>query len=546
MTRSRDTANIVASPNFNITADASFIFRYPSTEVTNASAGDITFTIQNVYNGNTSMIAGDVITFDGFDFVGNPDGSLDGIPFEILSVTDTTSQGEPAKAYVTTTVDNSDNQNVIDYSTSFGIGNPGGVTASGTFTTEISSSELLTINNASSNIQEQIADISDDVDAVLPIDLSDGGNYLTNDGSSPIWRQIAPNKNYLLNGDFEINQRGLTSTPIIGQNGGQIFGTDRWKSYNDSTSRYSLVSIAPNTEARRNSDGSVIGIVPTRQALRAASNTTSFANGSRMSVGQKLELLDTVPLRGKTLTLSFYVKFSNDTFTSSAGGTSFGDFRYGLFYNTATTDAQFNELSVAPDSFSRSTSQNGFLPTQWTRVQLTTLSPVPTNANNIYVGFGFANQGYTSTEGALSYEITAVKLEEGPVATPFVRSSDTIQAELAACQRYYWRNATTANSASYGQLLHGFQTATTLATFMVHLPVPMRAYPTSLGWSGLEVSDEINYGSAPSSLSLSIYRSDFRSIAITAIISSAGAQFRACTLRRSFENNGFLEISAEL
>jgi hypothetical protein len=352
---------------------------------------------------------------------------------------------------------------------------------------------------------------------------SNGKSYLY---YSNAWIEVDSNGNsassggnVIINGGMDIWQRGTSFSDVA-------FGyqADRWSAGRGgftsgmSVSRQAGTSLAPTQYAAR---------------VQRASGNTSTAN---LRFGTTFESVNSIPLAGQTVTLSFYARAgANYSSTSSL---------LNVFLRTGVTIDAGN--IVPADSFGASTvtviNQNAALTTSWQRFTYTGyIDPTATQ-----IGIRFTNDP-VGTAGANDwYEVTGVQLEAGTVATPFRRNAPSIQAELAACQRYYWRNGTTANSASYGQLLHGFQTATTQAAFMVHLPVPMRAYPTSLGWSGLEVSDEINYGSAPSSLSLSIYRSDFRSIAITAIISSAGAQFRACTLRRSFENNGFLEISAEL
>lgn len=259
-------------------------------------------------------------------------------------------------------------------------------------------------------------------------------NATTNpDGTkgTPGWYEYrggAPlSKNYLLNGDMEVNQRGLTSTPIQRQGTNPLhFGADRWKPYDDYESRYSITSISDTS-------------VPARFATRLNSTTTSYAYPSELSIGQKIESIDTIPLRGKTITLSFYIRFSNATFTSSIGGNPYNNFRYELGYYTSTTNSSFILAggSNTPNSYTFDTITNGSLPTTWTRVFLT--GTVPTNANNIHAGLKFEGAGFTAAFDTLWYEVTGIQIEEGPVPTPFRRNQENIQAELAACQRYYQR-----------------------------------------------------------------------------------------------------------
>ena len=319
-------------------------------------------------------------------------------------------------------------------------------------------------------------------------------NATTNpDGTkgTPGWYQYrggAPlSKNYLLNGDMEVNQRNLTSTPIQRQGTNPLhFGADRWKPYDDYESRYSLTSISDSS-------------VPARFATRLNSTTTSYAYPSEMSFGQKIESIDAIPLRGKTVTLSFYIRFSNATFTSSIGGNPYNNFRYELGYYTSTTDSSFILAggSNTPNSYTFETITNGSLPTTWTRVFLTGV--VPSNANNIHAGLKFESAGFTSSFDTLWYEVTGVQLEEGPVPTPFRRNQPNIQAELAACQRYYYRvNATGANSTFGMGMVTGTATESRVA---IYHPVHMRIAPSAVEWNNLTITNEDAINTAVSAIS---------------------------------------------
>jgi microcystin-dependent protein len=73
--------------------------------------------------------------------------------------------------------------------------------------------------------------------------------------------------------------------------------------------------------------------------------------------------------------------------------------------------------------------------------------------------------------GVNDMDIWGVQLEAGPTATPFRRNAPSIQAELAACQRYYysWENSSATMGLTIGNTVY-FSPQT--------LPVEMRVVPT--------------------------------------------------------------------
>jgi hypothetical protein len=79
-----------------------------------------------------------------------------------------------------------------------------------------------------------------------------------------------------------------------------------------------------------------------------------------------------------------------------------------------------------------------------------------------------------------------LQIEPGSVATPFQTATGTIQGELAACQRYYYRlGVPNGGSFSLGQ---AYSITNALGYFQ--FPVTMRTAPTALEQNGTAA----NYG----------------------------------------------------
>jgi hypothetical protein len=127
------------------------------------------------------------------------------------------------------------------------------------------------------------------------------------------------------------------------------------------------------------------------------------------------------------------------------------------------------------------------LTTSWQRFQITG-TPGAT-AKQLFAFFTFAPVGTAGADDF--YEVTGVQLEVGSIATAFTNAGGTIQGELAACQRYYYRTTPGLNYSQFGAAMAG---TTTAAVLMNRFPVTMRVRPTALEQSGTAANYAVLFG----------------------------------------------------
>jgi hypothetical protein len=258
-------------------------------------------------------------------------------------------------------------------------------------------------------------------------------------------------KNLAINGGFDFWQRGTSSTSS------GVYLADRWihgRAGGASGGTYTRQTAT---------DSSSLPFLQYAFRLQRDSGNTGTA---QLNLNQVIETANSVPLAGKTITLSFYARVgANFSATSGTVATY-------LFTGTGTDQngvlgAWTGAANPLNTSFTGAT-------TTWQRFQAT--ATLSSTTNEIYFGIGFTPTG---TAGAADWlEITGVQLELGAAATPFARAGGSIGGELALCQRYYYR--LTANGYQYFCTSANFASTSTLGT--VTFPVTMRTSP-SLGSS---------------------------------------------------------------
>jgi hypothetical protein len=253
--------------------------------------------------------------------------------------------------------------------------------------------------------------------------------------------------NYIINGAFDINQRNFTSSTS------SVYGFDRWlSSGNTGTVTYSAQTFTPGSGPAGYESANFARIVTSGQ-----SGADAIA-----SLNQGIE--DVRTLAGQTVTLSFWAKAGSGT-PKLAG-----------FFQ------QFFGSGGSPSASVNIPAGNVTLSTSWQRYSLTVNIPsisgktLGTTINNglylqLWVSSGTNFDSRTGGIGIQSntFDIWGVQVEQGSTATSFRRSGNTIQEELANCQRYYQAQSGLTNWASPSNIGDGSRVSN------IWLPVTMRA-----------------------------------------------------------------------
>jgi hypothetical protein len=287
-------------------------------------------------------------------------------------------------------------------------------------------------------------------------------------------------KNKIINGDFRINQRAFTSTSASG-----AFGFDRfpWTGAGSGTQSYSAQTFTAGAAP-----------VAGYEAANFARITTSSQNATDSRVDFDTTVEDIRTFAGQTTTLSFWAK--------AATGTP----------KVAVELTQIYGTGGSPSAFATNYIGQVTLSTSWARYSITINVPSLSGKTvgtttpghlglNLWVSAGSTYNARTGSLGAQdnTFDFWGMQWEYGSKATPFQTATGTIQGELSAAQRYYFRTTATESGTMFGTAVG---VSASQADISIAFPTTMRTKPASVDYSSLSISDLSGGGAATTTLVL--------------------------------------------
>ena len=324
--------------------------------------------------------------------------------------------------------------------------------------------------------------------------------------------QYAAGKNKIINGDFNIWQRGTSINIGVGAYWADRYSMDMIAAVPTGTA--SRQAFTPGTAPVAGYEGNYFGRI----------NVTAHNNSTLLFINQKIENVTT--FAGQTITVSAFIKADAATNIGANLVQNFGSGGSGAVVTSISSSTNITtgwvrySWSVAVPSISGKTIGTGS--------SLEIRFNIPTTGGFVRVG---------------TYDFWGVQVEAGSTATPFQTAMGTIQGELAACQRYYFRTQPAAST----RYTTGMAKTTTTTDFVYSYPVTMRTSPSALEQSGTAGDYGVLYqatGAVCSAVPVIVAASN-AAITITFTV-AAGLTAGNATIPYAVNATGYLGWSAEL
>jgi len=305
---------------------------------------------------------------------------------------------------------------------------------------------------------------------------------------------------------------GGTATGLANFTTTSGYTSDRWFVQADGTGTFTTTqqAFSPGTAPVAGYEG----------AYYLQSAITSVGTSTTYFLNQRIE--DVRLFAGQTATLSFWAK---------ADSTRTKDVYIHQYFGTGGSADYFSQPSFTVTS-------------SWQRYSFTFAVP-SISGKTIGTGSYFEIGIRTTMTTGMNLQVWGVQLESGSVATPFSTATGTVQGELAACQRYYWRTTPGLAFSNFGM---GLGKSATVASFSIHNPVTMRtnaSSSTQLEYSTLTVYDGVTTTNASSAVISGVLSSNNDWTFVEVNVASGLTQFRPYVLTNS-TSSSYIGISAEL
>ena len=371
-------------------------------------------------------------------------------------------------------------------------------------------------------IQNAIVDAKGDLIAASAADtparlaVGNNGETLVADSSTSTGLRyqgsMAAGKNFLINGAFDIWQRGTSfSSPA-----GTAYTVDRWNNNN---------SAGGTTTISQETTGVPAG---SQYCLRTAYGAAS----SYSNKAQIIETNNTKMLQGKTVT--FTVKLRRNASFS-------GNLSVGIAKNSGTdAGSTASWTDIATTTVVNASLPTGTTSADWYTATVTAAIPNDGTANSLRAS---VNEVSVGASGAY-WEMAEAQLELGSVATAFSRNGGTIQGELSAAQRYYFRNTGGSSDSFYGSLT---AYSTTQGVASIPLPVTMRVEPTSIDFGNICLQRDAGQGRQTiTAATISTNYSGVNAVGVDITVASGLTAGTFYYLQNNNNTAGFVGFSAEL
>lgn len=332
--------------------------------------------------------------------------------------------------------------------------------------------------------------------------------------------------NKIINGDFAINQRAFSSTSTF-----QIFMYDRFKTSSGGTtgtSTWTAQTFTPGTAP--------VAGYEAKNYIRLV--TSGYSNADSFSGIFNTTVEDVRTFAGQTVTVSFWAKAGSGTPNIGvrcvqyfgSGGSPSASVQYTSTVAVTTSWARYSQTFNISSIAGKTIGTSG---DSYFQVGL-----VASAGSSTYSGaFGSMLQNNT-------FEVWGIQAEAGSAPTPFSLASGTLQGELAACQRYYYRITSGGAGSRFANLACD---STTVTEAVIPFPVTMRIAPTALEQSGTASDYSVRTAGAtitasavPTWLAANTFNGSVNLAVASGLVAGAAGTLRPAN------SNAYLAWSAEL